>query len=118
MKTLIAAAACILMAASVNAADIDTDTLALIGADDMSVVSDADGIAIRGQGSRKGGGKKHGGKRGGGKHSTPVIYQKETTTYVNFAYSHQKVHYSSESKAVSFTYLKSEKVTYIRGLGI
>jgi len=105
MKTMLAAAACLLFAVSANAAEIDGETLSLIGAENMTVVSDADGAEIRGQG------------RSRNRHSTPVIFQKETVKSVDFSYSSSKVSYTKESKSVSFSYLSAEKVTFIKGFG-
>lgn len=112
MKTLLTVAACLMMSAAANAADVNDDTLALLGVDNMTVVSDADGLEIRGQGGKKGGGKGHGGKgRNGG--STPIIFQKETVKFIDFAYASQREYFSAEAKAVQFSYGKSERITYI-----
>jgi len=144
MKTLLTIAACLMMGAAANAADVADDTLALLGVDSMTVVSDADGLEIRGQGGKRGGDKGRGGKGGhdnggydnggkgghgkgghgkgghgkGGKDSTPIIFQKETVKFVDFAFAHQKQQFSSEAKAVQFSFGKSEKITFIKGFGL
>jgi len=138
MKTLLTIAACLMMSAAANAAD---DTLALLGVDSMTVVSDADGLAIRGQGAGSGdfdyskylngydggengkgghgkGGHGKGGHGKGGKDSTPIIFQKESVKFVNFAAASQKESFSSEAKAVQFSFGKSEKITFIKGFGL
>jgi len=138
MKTLLTIAACLMIGAAANAAD---DTLALLGVDSMTVVSDADGLEIRGQGGKRGGDKGRGGKGGhdnggygnggygkgghgkgghgkGGKNSTPIIFQKETVKFVDFAFAKQSESFSSEAKAVQFSFGTSEKITFIKGFGL
>jgi len=116
MRALLTIAACLMMSAAANAADIADDTLALLGVESMTAVSDADGLAIRGQGGSKGGHGK-GGHGKGGKNSTPIIFQKESVKFVNFAVASQKQSFSSEAKAVQFSFGTSEKITFIKGFG-
>ena len=100
MKTLLTAAAYLMM----SAADINDDTLALLGVDNMTVVSDVDGLETHGQGGKNKGGS-----------STPIIFQKESVKFIDFAYASQKESDSFEARALQFSCGKRECITYIKG---